>query len=114
MTKPPASRFYDTQRIRLEALATAIVALEQLGADRRPTDSIEGMQRQLSDACNPTIASYYLAQAACRLFPKRDRAEIYRQYGIALAEVYRWQPAHEQDDAGQLPSLHAHPARRQV
>ena len=61
-----------------EALATALIALEQLPPQHQPRD----IRRLLGAGCEPETVALHLAQAKCRLFPDLDRPTIYREYGI--------------------------------
>jgi hypothetical protein len=63
-----------------EALATALVALEQLPAQHQPRTH---MEEALGAGCEPETVALHLAQAKCRLFPDIDRPTIYRECGIS-------------------------------
>jgi hypothetical protein len=52
-----------------EALATALVALEQLPAERQPTGNIEDMKKLLAHAASGN--------------PDLDPMTVYRSYGIS-------------------------------
>jgi hypothetical protein len=65
-----------------EALATALVALEQLPSKHQPRPHMEDIRKLLNAGCQPGTANLHLAQAKCRLFPGSDPAEIYREYGL--------------------------------
>lgn len=65
-----------------EALATALVALEQLPAKHQPRPHMEDIRKLLNAGCQPGTANLHLAQAKCRLFPGSDPAAIYREYGL--------------------------------
>jgi hypothetical protein len=65
-----------------EALATALVALEQLEAKHQPSAHMDDIRKMLSSGKEPAAVSLHLAQAKCRLFPELDPLEIYREYGI--------------------------------
>lgn len=65
-----------------EALATALVALEQLAAKHQPQAHMDDIRRLLANGKEPATVSLHLAQAKCRLFPEKDPLEIYREYGI--------------------------------
>src|SRR5262245_36067554 len=68
--------------IMTEALATALVALEQLPQDRRPNSNMDDM-RQLLAACGDSLTvSLHLAQAKCRFFPDLDPLDVLESYGI--------------------------------
>lgn len=64
-----------------DALATALVALEQLPEDRRPEGNIEDM-RALLGHLQPGYTSVLLAQAECRLLAPADPMQVYRKYGL--------------------------------
>ncbi len=65
-----------------EALATALVALEQLASKHQPQAHMDDIRRLLANGKEPATVSLHLAQAKCRLFPEKDPLEIYREYGI--------------------------------
>ncbi len=65
-----------------EALATALVALEQLPPKHQPRAHMEDIRKLLADGRGPDTVSLHLAQAKCRLFPDLDPLTIYREYGI--------------------------------
>ena len=65
-----------------EALATALVALEQLAPKHQPRAHMQDIQKLLANGREPATVSLHLAQAKCRLFPDRDSLEIYKEYGI--------------------------------
>ena len=65
-----------------EALATALVALEQLAPRHQPNAHMDDIRKMLSNGKEPAAVSLHLAQAKCRLFPDLDPLEIYREYGI--------------------------------
>jgi hypothetical protein len=65
-----------------EALATALVALEQLEPKHQPNAHMDDIRKMLSSGKEPAAVSLHLAQAKCRLFPDLDPLEIYREYGI--------------------------------
>jgi hypothetical protein len=65
-----------------EALATALVALEQLPIKHQPRIHMEDIRKLLVAGCQPGAVNLHLAQAKCRLFPDIDRATIYREYGL--------------------------------
>ena len=69
-----------------EALATALVALEQLPAKHKPQAHMDDMRKLLASTGDPAAVSLHLAQAKCRLFPHLDRITIYREYGISSDE----------------------------
>jgi hypothetical protein len=70
-----------------EALATALVALEQLEPIHQPRKHMDDIRKLLLAGCQPGTANLHLAQAKCRLFPNDDRAVIYREYGLEDTEV---------------------------
>ena len=65
-----------------EALATALVALEQLSPKHQPRTHMDEVRRLLDARSLPGSLSLHLAQAKCRLFPQVDPLEIYREYGL--------------------------------
>ena len=65
-----------------EALATALVALEQLEPKHRPSAHMEDIRKLLSSGKEPAAVSLHLAQAKCRLFPDTDPIAIYKEYGV--------------------------------
>jgi hypothetical protein len=65
-----------------EALATALIALEQLPSKHQPSTQMDEIRRLLAAACQSGTVNLHLAQAKCRLFPDDDRGEIYREYGL--------------------------------
>ena len=65
-----------------EALATALIALEQLPAQHQPRTHMDEIGRLLAANCEHGTVTLHLAQAKCRLFPERDRLTIYREYGL--------------------------------
>jgi hypothetical protein len=65
-----------------EALATALVALEQLPAKHQPRTHMDDVRLLLAARSPPATVNLHLAQAKCRLFPELDREAIYREYGI--------------------------------
>lgn len=65
-----------------EALATALVALEQLPPKHQPRTHMEEIRKLLIAGSLPATVDLHLAQAKCRLFPDLDRETIYREYGI--------------------------------
>jgi hypothetical protein len=70
-----------------EALATALVALEQLAPIHQPRKHMDDLGKLLAAGCQPGTVNLHLAQAKCRLFPGVDRAAIYREYGLEDREV---------------------------
>lgn len=65
-----------------EALATALVALEQLDRKHQPQAHMEDIRKLLAHGREPAAVSLHLAQAKCRLFPDVDPLAIYKEYGI--------------------------------
>ena len=65
-----------------EALATALVALEQLPAKHRPRTHMDDIRKLLAAGFSPDSVTLHLAQAKCRLFPDLDPEMIYREYGL--------------------------------
>jgi hypothetical protein len=65
-----------------EALATALVALEQLPPKLQPRPHMEDIRKLLAAGCLPGTVNLHLAQAKCRLFPDLDPLTIYREYGL--------------------------------
>ena len=68
--------------VTTEALATALVALEQLASQHQPRAHMEDIRKLLAASCQPGTITLHLAQAKCRLFPETDRLTIYREYGL--------------------------------
>jgi len=65
-----------------EALATALIALEQLPPKHQPRIQMDEISKLLVAACQTGTVNLHLAQAKCRLFPDIDRAAIYQEYGL--------------------------------
>jgi hypothetical protein len=65
-----------------EALATALIALEQLPANHQPRPHMDDIRKLLAAGCQPGMVQLHLAQAKCRLFPDIDPLTIYREYGL--------------------------------
>lgn len=65
-----------------EALATALVALEQLPEKHQPHAHMDDLKKMLAAGCQPGSLTLHLAQAKCRLFPESDPLTIYREYGL--------------------------------
>ena len=65
-----------------EALATALIALEQLPPQHQPSTHMDDIRKLLAAGCEPETVALHLAQARCRLFPDLDRPTIYREYGL--------------------------------
>jgi hypothetical protein len=68
--------------VTTEALATALIALEQLAPKHQPTTQMDEIRKLLTAACQPGTVNLHLAQAKCRLFPDIDREDIYGEYGL--------------------------------
>jgi hypothetical protein len=65
-----------------EALATALIALEQLPSIHQPRPHMDDIRKLLTAGCAPGAVTLHLAQAKCRLFPHIDPLTIYREYGL--------------------------------
>jgi hypothetical protein len=65
-----------------EALATALIALEQLTPQHQPRTHMDDLKKLLAAGCQPGTVNLHLAQAKCRLFPDLDPEAIYREYGL--------------------------------
>jgi hypothetical protein len=65
-----------------EALATALVALEQLPPKHQPRAHMDDIKKLLAAGCQPGTLTLHIAQAKCRLFPDSDPLTIYREYGL--------------------------------
>jgi hypothetical protein len=65
-----------------EALATALVALEQLPEKHQPRTHMDEIKKLLAAGSAPEAVNLHLAQAKCRLFPDLDPLTIYRDYGL--------------------------------
>jgi hypothetical protein len=65
-----------------EALATALVALEQLPSKHQPRTHMDEIRKLLAAGAQPDTVNLHLAQAKCRLFPDLDPLTIYDEYGI--------------------------------
>ena len=68
--------------VMTQALATALVALEQLPEKIQPAPHMEDIRKLLIAGCAPGSEGLHLAQAKCRLFPENDPEAIYREYGL--------------------------------
>ena len=68
--------------VTTEALATALVALEQLEPKHQPRTLMDDIGKLLTAGCLPGSVNLHLAQAKCRLFPSIDPLSIYREYGL--------------------------------
>ncbi|SHL80578.1 hypothetical protein SAMN05444159_6864 [Bradyrhizobium lablabi] len=65
-----------------EALATALVALEQLPPQHQPRAHMDDVRKLLAASCQHGTVNLHLAQAKCRLFPDLDPATVYQEYGL--------------------------------
>jgi hypothetical protein len=65
-----------------EALATALVALEQLPPKHQPRAHMDDIRKLLAAGSASASVNLHLAQAKCRLFPNLDREAIYLEYGL--------------------------------
>jgi hypothetical protein len=65
-----------------QALATALVALEELPANIQPKPHMEDLKKLLTAGCQPGTENLHLAQAKCRLFPHKDPLAVYQEYGV--------------------------------
>ncbi|MBR0798816.1 hypothetical protein JQ615_25855 [Bradyrhizobium jicamae] len=65
-----------------EALATALVALEQLPSKHQPRAHMEDVRKILTARCEAGSVTLHLAQAKCRLSPDTDPLTIYEAYGL--------------------------------
>lgn len=65
-----------------EALATALVALEQLPPKHQPRTLVDDIRKLLAARGAAGIVNLNIAQAKCRLFPDIDPLIIYREYGL--------------------------------
>ena len=65
-----------------EALATALVALEQLPPKHQPRTHMDEIRKLLAAGSAPEAVNLHLAQAKCRLFPEVDPLTFYREYGL--------------------------------
>jgi hypothetical protein len=70
------------QWVITEALATALIALEQLPSIHQPQPHMDDIRKLLAAGCQPGTVNLHLAQAKCRLFPDIDPLVIYREYGL--------------------------------
>jgi hypothetical protein len=68
--------------VTTEALATALVALEQLPEKHQPRTLMDDIGKLLAAGCQPGTSTLHLAQAKCRLFPDVDPLTIYGEYGL--------------------------------
>ena len=75
------------QWVVTEALATALIALEQLEPTQQSRQQMEDIRKLLAANCQPGTINLHLAQAKCRLNPHADRDVIYREYGFEDREV---------------------------
>ena len=65
-----------------EALATALVALEQLSPQHQHPEHTEDVPKILPARCEAGAVTLHLAQAKCRLSPDTDPLTIYEEYGL--------------------------------
>ncbi|QPF81799.1 hypothetical protein IC762_18490 [Bradyrhizobium genosp. L] len=65
-----------------EALATALVALEQLPSKHQPRAHMDDVRKLLTARCEAGAVTLHLAQAKCRLFPDTSPLTIYEEYGL--------------------------------
>ena len=65
-----------------EALATALVALEQLPERHQPRAHMDDIKKLLTARCDAGAVTLNLAQAKCRLSPDTDPLRIYEEYGL--------------------------------
>jgi hypothetical protein len=65
-----------------QALATALVALEQLPEKHQPRPHMDDLMKLLTAGCQAGSVGLHLAQAKCRLLPDKDPDVIYREYGL--------------------------------
>jgi hypothetical protein len=65
-----------------EALATALIALEQLPEKHQPRVQMDEIRKLLDAHSLPGSVTLHLAQAKCRLFPNVDPLTIYDGYGL--------------------------------
>ena len=70
-----------------EALATALIALEQLPEKHQPRKHMDEVRKLLDARSLPGSLNLHLAQAKCRLFPDLDPLIIYREYGLEDGQV---------------------------
>ena len=66
-----------------EALATALVALEQLPRKHQPQAHMDDIRKLLASGREAATVSLHLTQAKCRLNPDIDPLRIYEEYGIS-------------------------------
>jgi hypothetical protein len=69
--------------IVVDALATALVALEQLPPEKQPESNMEDMNALLAAWASSATVSFMLAQAKCRMRHNLDFREVYREYRIS-------------------------------
>jgi hypothetical protein len=65
-----------------EALATALIALEQLPPKHQPATHMDDIRKLLAAGAQSGTVNLHLAQAKCRLFPEADHEAVYREYGL--------------------------------
>jgi hypothetical protein len=58
-----------------EALATALIALEQLPPQHQLRPHMDEIRKLLAASCRSGTVNLNLAQAKCRLFPDIDRSD---------------------------------------
>jgi hypothetical protein len=68
----------------MEALATAILALEQLSETRRPQRSIDRMKVILASRLPAIELTMFFARAKAYLRPDLDCRDVYREYGTQI------------------------------
>jgi hypothetical protein len=68
--------------IMVEALATAVVFLEQLPPKRQPASNMEDMKAIMAAWFDASTVALMLAQAKCRIRPDLDFRDVYREYGF--------------------------------
>jgi hypothetical protein len=79
-----------------EALATALIALEQLRPKHQPRTHMEDLKNLLTATCQPGSVPLHLAQAKCRLFPNTDRMAIYQDTALWMDRTDGLRPAMHQ------------------
>ena len=65
-----------------EALATALIALEQLPEKHQPRKHMDEVKKLLDARSLPGSLNLHLAQAKCRLYPDVDPLTIHDEYGL--------------------------------
>ena len=76
-----------------EAMATALIALEQLPLTQQPKRNMDDLRRLLAERFSPTNISLHLAQATIRLRPDLDPTLVFAGYGFPPPE-----PCHPNND----------------